>query len=55
MQFQEWLDRNWQKDNMFPPALEAQTALNFLQIYLLINNNPEIVLTKNSIKFIFII
>jgi hypothetical protein len=38
MQYQEWLDENWQKDNMFPPALDAQTGLNFLQQYLLGEN-----------------
>lgn len=35
MEFQKWLDENWEKDNMFPPLLEPQTALNFLQEYLL--------------------
>jgi len=35
MKYQEWLEKNWKKDNMFPPPLEAQTALNFLQQYLL--------------------
>ena len=35
MKFQEWLDENWEKDNMFPPPLDPQTALNFLQNYLL--------------------
>lgn len=35
MEFQKWLDENWEKDNMFPPSLEPQTALNFLQEYLL--------------------
>ena len=35
MTFNEWLDKNWQKDNMFPPPLDAQIALNFLQQYLL--------------------
>ena len=35
MQFSKWLDNNWQKDNMFPPPLEPQEALNFLQEYLL--------------------
>lgn len=33
--FTKWLDGNWEKDNMFPPSLDAQTALNFLQEYLL--------------------
>ena len=35
MEFQKWLDKNWEKDNMFPPSLDAQTALNFLESYLL--------------------
>lgn len=35
MQYQEWLDQNWDKDNMFPPPMEAQIGLNFLQQYLL--------------------
>ncbi len=35
MEFSKWLDNNWQKDNMFPPPLNPQEALNFLQEYLL--------------------
>ena len=35
MTFTEWLDENWEKDNMFPPCLDPQIALNFLQQYLL--------------------
>lgn len=35
MQYQEWLDENWQKDNMLPPPMDAQIGLNFLQQYLL--------------------
>ena len=35
MLFTEWLNKNWQKDNMFPPPMEAQTAVNFLEKYLL--------------------
>jgi len=35
MTFNEWLDKNWQKDNMFPPPLNAQLALQFLKDYLL--------------------
>lgn len=35
MDFQQWLDENWQKDNILPPCLEAQKALNFLESYLL--------------------
>lgn len=35
MTFNEWLDNNWEKNNMFPPALEGQKALDFLKQYLL--------------------
>lgn len=35
MTFNEWLNKNWQKDNMFPPPLNAQLALQFLKDYLL--------------------
>ena len=35
MTFTEWLDKNWEKDNMFPPPLDPQIALDFLQKYLL--------------------
>ena len=35
MKYTEWLDKNWQKDNMFPPSLDAQMALRFLKDYLL--------------------
>ena len=35
MNFSEWLDNNWRKDNIFPPALEAQEGIKFLQKYLL--------------------
>ena len=35
LEFQKWLDENWEKDNMFPPCLDPQIALNFLQQYLL--------------------
>ena len=35
MKFSKWLDNNWQKDNIFPPPLDPQEALNFLQEYLL--------------------
>lgn len=35
MTFNEWLDKNWQKDNMFPPPLNVQLALQFLKDYLL--------------------
>ena len=35
MKFTEWLDNNWEKDNMFPPPLDPQKALKFLEEYLL--------------------
>lgn len=35
MKFTNWLNANWEKDNMFPPELNAQKALDFLQQYLL--------------------
>ena len=35
MKFTNWLNANWEKDNMFPPMLDAQKAVNFLQQYLL--------------------
>ena len=35
MKYTEWLDENWDKNNMFPPSLDPQTALDFLQEYLL--------------------
>lgn len=35
MTFSEWLDKNWQKDNMLPPPMDAQQAVNFLEQYLL--------------------
>ena len=35
MTFNDWLDKNWQKDNMFPPPLDAQLAVQFLKDYLL--------------------
>lgn len=35
MKYTEWLDKNWDKNNMFPPSLDPQTALDFLQEYLL--------------------
>lgn len=33
--FTEWLDNNWERDNIFCPNLDAQLALNFLKDYLL--------------------
>lgn len=35
MTFTEWLDKNWEKDNMFPPCLDAQKAVDFLCDYLM--------------------
>ena len=35
MTFNEWLDNNWKKNNMFPPELDGQKALDFLKQYLL--------------------
>lgn len=35
MKFTDWLNNNWGKDNMLPPILDAQVALDFLQEYLL--------------------
>ena len=35
MTYTEWLDENCEKDNMFPPCLEPQEALLFLEKYLL--------------------
>lgn len=36
--FTTWLENNWQKDNMFPPPLDAQEAITFLEYYLLGEN-----------------
>ena len=30
MTYTEWLDENWEKDNMFPPCLDAQKAVDFI-------------------------
>lgn len=38
MTYTEWLNKNWDKNNMFPPSLDPQTALDFLQEYLLGEN-----------------
>ena len=35
MKFTTWMNINWKKDNMFPPPLDAQKAINFLEKYLL--------------------
>lgn len=35
MTYQEWLNKNWVKGNIFPPALKPQLALQFLKEYLL--------------------
>lgn len=31
----EWLEKNWGKDNIFPPGMDSDTALEFLKDYLL--------------------
>lgn len=36
--FTEWLEKNWEPDNMFPPSLSADEALNYLKDYLLGEN-----------------
>lgn len=35
MTYTEWLDKNWEKDNMFPPPMDGQIAVTFLERYLL--------------------
>lgn len=35
MNFVEWLNKNWDKDNFCPPELEAQEALYIVKDYLL--------------------
>ena len=35
MTFNEWLDKNWEKDNLFPPCLPGNKAVNFLVQYLM--------------------
>lgn len=36
MEFQKWLEENWEgKDNLFPPCLDSQLAIDFLCNYLL--------------------
>lgn len=35
MKYTEWLNNNWEENNIFPPALEAQEGINFLAKYLL--------------------
>lgn len=35
MEFQKWLDENWEKDNMLPPCLDPYLAIDFLCDYLL--------------------
>lgn len=37
--FSDWLKRNWEKDNLCPPPLNAQTAINILCNYLLCEND----------------
>ena len=33
--FTEWQDANWEKDNMFPPCMDAQVAFNYVTDYLM--------------------
>ena len=33
--FTKWMSENWEKDNMLPPSLDPQEAINFLEQYLL--------------------
>lgn len=33
----EWLDKNQDEDNILPPSMDAQTAMNFLWDYLFEN------------------
>lgn len=35
MTFSKWVEDNWDENNMFPPCLEPQVAVNFLIDYLL--------------------
>ena len=48
MTFTEWLDENWEKDNMFPPCLEPQKALLFLEEYLLGEDCLELLFLVNN-------
>lgn len=34
-EFREWCEQNWEKDNLLPPELDPQLALDFLQRALL--------------------
>ena len=36
--FDKWLHENWKDDNIFPPALDAQMAIDFLSEELLGKN-----------------
>lgn len=36
--FNKWLRENWEKDNIFPPPLDAQIAIDFLSEELLGKN-----------------
>jgi hypothetical protein len=36
--FTEYLNKNWKDDNVFPPGIDAQVAINFLANYLLGND-----------------
>ena len=35
MTFTEWMDENWEEENINPPPLNAQIALDFLSDYLI--------------------
>lgn len=35
MTFTEWMDENWEEENINPPPLNAQIALDFLNDYLI--------------------
>ena len=36
--FMNWISANWETDNLFPPALSSQLALDMLSHYLLGEN-----------------
>lgn len=48
MTFTEWLDKEWDKDNMCPPPLNAQLAIDFLKEYLLGENWYSTMLTNSE-------
>lgn len=35
MTFNQWLDENWEENNLFPPCLPGNKAVDFLVQYLL--------------------